>query len=613
MNNFFIKLKENKLFFGLFVGAILIVGMVYSLLPHYIGYSTLSDKGIRYIALTQESKFDFANVQGGRFREILDGRILSGEVDTYEHEGGPSLWPILSATMVAPFLLLTGSITAMFVITDFLFPILIFVSFFLLLFALTRHKFFSLFSSYILMLFPQLPLLIPPSSLIELKILFLQLLPVPLSVPTMDLTYLGRESFIPGGPFFILALYFIYEAVVRESGRKYYILLAGIFYGLLFYLYLYFWVFTTIFLGIYFLTLLVASKRQEAIHIFYVGITGLIVSIPFWFSHHELTQLPNYEELIERMSVEIGHGIKWFLWKTYVLFVAMAGVAYWLGKKLNKMSWSYFIAALALSGVAVYNINVITGFFVQSDHWSGRVFLITEGIIWVVLLYYFIIFLTKKYPTKETLLKKTIVGFFVVLSLSLTSNIIYSQIIQNTNKAKTHTMPAALLESFEWLNENTPTGSVIMSPSLETNIDFSVFTHHKLFLARSQSTLAPESELLNRLYITYKLYGVTSEDLDDMLQSFKGIFYFFTAKYNSRAIDAALRPYKYPMYKLPNELREKILNEYVNFKVPEKLPYRLDYIFVGSKEKEISGNRSFLEQYDKLYDSGGIAIYKYDE
>jgi len=604
-------MKNDKLFITLFIFAAFVVGIVYSALPHFVRYDTLKDKDLLYTPLTQESNFDLMNVHGGRYREILDGHLLSGEVDTYEHKDGPALWPLLSAAMLAPFLIVTGSIFAMLIITDFVFPILIFVAFFLLLHTLTRHKFFSLASSYILMLFPQLPLLIPPSSLTELKILVLQFLPIPIGTPMISLSYLGRESFIPGGVFFVLSLYFAYEATVRESGKKYFILLAGIFYGLLFYLYFYFWVFMTIFLGLFFLVLLIAKKRKEALHIFSVGIIGLVVSIPFWISHYELTQLPNYWELVERMSVEIGRGIKWFLWKTYLLFAAMAGVSLWLGKKLCDTPWAYFLVALALSGVAVYNINVVTGFFVQSDHWSGRVFLITEGIIWAVLFYYFIFYIKEKYNIINIIFKKVLLGIFVILSLSLTSNIVYSQIVINTNNAHTYTVLPELMASYEWLNENTPNGSVVMSPSLETNIDLPVYTSNRIFMARAMNTLATEEELLNRLYITYALFGITPEYIDLMIQSHSGVFYFFTAKYNSRALDAALRSYKYPLYKLPSETREKILNEYTHYKVQEELPYRLDYLFVGPREKEIGINEEFLKQREKLYEADGIAIYKY--
>ena len=615
-----IIMKKDLFFKLLFILAILMVGIVYSALPHFVRYDTLKKEGLRYVPVTQRATFELMSVQAARYREMLDSSIFRGEVDTYEHRNGPAVWPILSAAMMAPFVLLTNSVFGGIIITDFVFPVLIFLSFFFILRALTAHSWFSLGSAYILMLFPQLPLLIPPSSLVELKILILQFLPLPIGAPAIDLTYLGRESFIPSGAFFIFALYFIYETVAQGTAKKYFTILAGIFYGLLFYLYLYFYVFTTIFLGIFFLLLLAFGRKQEALRVFFVGTVGLVVSIPFWISYYHLSHLPNYWEFMDRFGVEIGRSMKLFLWKTYLLFIAMAGGALLLGRKTNqevreketKSLWHYFIAALALSGIVAYNVNAIMGYFIQADHWSGRVFLITEGIIWATLLYYFIFFSREKFKF-SVIYEKSIIILCLVVIASLMSNVVYTGISENIRMANTYTVSANLMDSYAWLNENTPAGSVIVSPSLETNIDVSVYSHNKILLARALTTLASDKELLDRLYITYKLSGISIESLDAMIKSFYGMYYFFTAKYNSREPDASLRPWKYPLYVLPDNVREEILSEYKNYKIPEKIPYRADYIFIGPKEREIGINEKMLIRFEKVYHKDNVQIYKWSQ
>ena len=621
LKTFYKKVTEADRFRILFLAAILVVGIIYSVLPHFVRYDTLKTQDVRYIPVTQTANFDIMNIQPGRFREILDGNILSGELDTYEYRNGPTVWPLFSATMIAPFILLTGSVFWGIILSDFFFPILIFLSLFFILHALTTHRWFSLWSAYVLVLFPQLPLLLPPSSLVELKILFFQLLPIPTEPPTLTLTYLARESFIPGGAFFILSLFFIYKTVAVRVLKKYVIGLAGILYGLLFYLYLYFYVFTTIFLGVFFLVLLISNKRQEALRIFFVGVVGLVVSIPFWINYYHLSHLPNYWELMERFGVEVGRSIKLFLWKTYLLFAAMAGGALWLGGKINKETgggntngatnvvWHYFIVALALSGIVAYNINAIMGYFMQSDHWSGRVFLITEGIVWATLLFYFFVYTREKFRFPIVYIKLILILSFAIAA-SLTSNAVYTQVKENTRTAYAYTVSPNLMNSYEWLNNNTPVDSVVMSPSLETNIDLSVYSHNKIFLARAQTTLAPDMELLDRLYITYKLFEISSERLDEMFKSFYGVFYFFTSKYNSREPDASLRHWKYPVDVLPDEVRKELINEYEQYTMPKMVPYRVDYIFVGPREHEMGARRGSFGQYEKLYEQDGVVIYK---
>ncbi|MDP3725789.1 MAG: hypothetical protein Q8R36_01170, partial [bacterium] len=102
-----------------------------------------------------------------------------------------------------------------------------------------------------------------------------------------------------------------------------------------------------------------------------------------------LSQLPSYGDIVARMGVEEGYGVRWFLWKTYLLHLFMAGLAlYVIGQKFSKKILGYFLAALAVTGIFAYNANVITGWTLQSDHWGNKVFLITNGIILPPLLYY---------------------------------------------------------------------------------------------------------------------------------------------------------------------------------------------------------------------------------
>ncbi|MDP3726077.1 MAG: hypothetical protein Q8R36_02675, partial [bacterium] len=139
-------MQENRLFKILFIAAVIAVGIVYSALPHFVRYETLKEQNLRYIPLTIESTFDHINIHAARYRDIVDGTLIPGEIDTHEHKGGPILWPILSATILIPFFLPFQTIFPGIIMTEFLFPVLLFISLFLL-HGFTRHKLFSLFSS----------------------------------------------------------------------------------------------------------------------------------------------------------------------------------------------------------------------------------------------------------------------------------------------------------------------------------------------------------------------------------------------------------------------------------------------------------------------------------
>ncbi len=600
-------MNQNRLFKIVLAVAVVVSGIMYAVLPHFVRYNTLREQGLSYVPVTQESNFDMMNVQAGRYRDIVDGKIFSGEIDTYEHKDGPALWPLLSAAVMAPFFAPFETIFPGIIITDFIFPILIFISFYLLLYMLTRQKLFALFSAIILVLFPQIAHYIPPSSFTELRLFFSQFSPVPIqNTFTASLSYLTREAFIPGASFFLLSLFFTYKATRAGTKRKCFIALAGVFYGTLFYLYFYFWAFFTVFLGLFFFALLLGKHKEESHAILAIGVIGLTVSIPFWVSHFNLAALPNYQELIGRMGPELGHGFRWFLWKSYIVVFLMTLGALWTGKKFNRPVLGLFLAALAVAEIVVLNEQVITGFNIQSDHWATRVFLMTRGIILFTLFYYAIL----HFKNRIKILRYSSV--FVVLGTMLVfflfSNIIYTEIAEAKKYAHVYTVPENIMHAYEWLNENTLEDSVILTPALQTNIDISVYTHNRIFLARANNSLATEEEFLSRLYSAYSLLSVSPEYFYNMIQSSAGIKYFFSHKYASRDTDAYLKAHDVVV--LPDSILEKKLNEYIFFNPLETLSYRMDYIFIGPREKNVDFNSDVLEKYNRVYDKNNIEIYE---
>ena len=462
------------------------------------------------------------------------------------------------------------------------------------------------------MLFPQLPVLLPPSTFSEIKILLYQFIPFT-EMPASELNFLTRGSFIPGGPFFVAMFFFIYRTLTKDTKRKAFIILGGVFYGLLFYLYFFFWVFATIFLGVLVLIFLVTKNYSHARGVFFVGLIGVVVSIPFWINQYNLTQLISYEDIIVRMGIEEGRGIKWFLWKTYILHLILAALAVYIGRATHKKILGYFIASIALTGIVAYNINVLVGWTILSDHWGNKVFLLTNGIIWPPLLYYCWSLLSRVLKERGTLgkISRIFYVFAIIVVILLTTNVVYSEIREGIKNASDYTIPKEQMTAYEWLRDNTPKDSVVMTPSIETNIELAAYTHNRVFQARAQDNILTKSEVLDRLYITYTFFNIPSERFFEVIQSKRGVFIFFTEEYNSRELGSHLRPDKYTFYELPQDVAENLLKEYVHFVVPKEIPYRIDYIFIGPRERSLDIDDGVLAQYEEVYDNKEIMIYKY--
>ena len=117
--------------------------------------------------------------------------------------------------------------------------------------------------------------------------------------------------------------------------------------------------------------------------------------------------------------------------------------------------------------------------------------------------------------------------------------------------------------------------------------------------------------MLDRLYTTQKFFGVSQEKLSEIFESPLGVFNFFTAEYNSRELDSALRPERHPnTYKLSYDVLQDLLNSYTQYALPEKLSYRLDYFFVGPREEEMDIDGMFLHTSEKIYENSEVEIYK---
>ena len=513
--------------------------------------------------------------------------------------------------ILAPFFILFDTIFPGMIITDFVFPIATFLLFFLFINALSRHRFFALFSALWIMFYASIVMYIPPFTIVELKVLILRFFPFLVDKVPMSPKFLLREAFIPGAPFFILSLYFTYKAVSAETKKKLFTLLAGIFYGLLFYLYFYFWIFITIFLGLLLSLLFLKGKRDEAIKIFLAGIIGIFVSIPFWINYFNLASLLQYNELIERtVGKEVGYGFRFDLWMDYLVYVAIAILVLWLGEKLKTPIKALFLAALALAGIVVLNLQVLSGFNVQSDHWFSRVFIIPHNIIAASVAYDLFLYFKPSVAVLADKYRTTLRVVFFVAVLYFSAGVLYNQTVIEKRVTHNYKVPGAVMKSYEWLNQNTPNDSVIMTPSLETNVEVPVYTHNRIFLTRAYNSLASDEELLDRLYITYKLFGVTAAYLDEMIQSYDGVFHFFMVKYFGNELDAYLRRGS-GGYMLPRAVREKVLNEYTFFEFPEQIQYKIDYLFVGPREKSIGLDEQALSRYKKVYNSNEVEIYQW--
>lgn len=599
------------------------VGFVY-LLHDLVNIYKLKKEGLEYFPYSLVANYDETNVIGPRLKEVLDGHLFVSEVDLYEYIGYPATWPILSPLLLSPILFLTKSVTQTVIISNFIFPAVAFLLLFLLAFFITHRKFLSIIFALVFSLFTNIGLLLPPLSLIDLKDLIKGFLPFCAGSHIIgNQIFVIRESFIPSFIPFCLSFLFTYLALKK---RKWiYSVLAGIFFGTLFYTYAFHWIYFTAGLGIIFVIFLLQKQYPNVKKIIAIFAVAGLTSIFNLINYLKFWTLPQAQEIFERFGLEITHAFRWSHYKEYIIYILLAILIWIWGKRKNRKTTAIYVIGFLLAGIVVFNIQVITGVNLQPDHWTTRSIFFGLNLAWLLLLWWLFEFLDKK----RKVFRIALVIVLILFSISFFTRDAHYQILWNKQHVSRKTISTNLIESFNWLEKNTPKDSVVMSLSLVTNYFIPLYTHNRIFIPRAVNTLAPEQEMMDRLYITYRFFNIPTDYLEKLFDNEinqkafqtpltydgyekKGLLYFFSARFLDSSLDGYFRKQK---LEIPEEVYQRIINNYQNY--PPKMSYllkryRLDYIYYGPQERKIiEKDLDELKYLEKVYEKEGVSIYKF--
>jgi hypothetical protein len=620
------NLNSNKKLVIILVALSIAVGFVYGL-PHIICTSYLAEQGLDYKPYSLISFFDETQVHGPQLKEVLEGNRIFSDIAVYEYKTGyaPGFWPILSPLLYLPISIFTKSVAQIFIFSDFIFPAITFLIIFFIFFVITNRCFISIFFALVFSLFTKLGFFLPPLSWPSLSHILNGFLPLEIGWLQGNDFFADRASFVPN--FVPFGLAFLFALLALKKNKLIYPILAGLFFGCLFYTYPFHLIYFALGMGIAFLFFLFQKDYplvKKIIAIF--SIAGL-TSIFYWFNYLKFWTLPHAYDLFERMGPEITHSFRWSHYPEYLIYIFLAVLIWFWGKKKNQRITATCIIGFLLAGIAVYNIQIVTGFNPIPDHWP---FIIIFGLnlAWLILAGCFLEFLW----SKGRVLKTLIMIALVFSSFGLISrNIHYQFLTNNEDTCNARTIPANLINSFAWLEKNTPRDSVIMTPSLVTNFFIPFYTSNKNFLPLSCNTLAPEEEILDRLYITYRIFNVPADYLERLIDIKSnetvwqdknligrdvferwGLHFLFCAKYYDLSLDGYFREQK---FLLPEQKQKEIVDEYKNydFDLSNVLSkYRLDYIYYGPQEEKIRENDfNGLKYLEKIYEKEGVTIYKF--
>lgn len=608
-----------KKHYGIIIVAVLI-GFIY-FLPNI---SFNSSSGLRIVEQLPNLEEGFS--YGVRVREVMDGHFADGDPYLFEYKGQFTTWDYY------PLSLLIGSAAKLigvqnpqkiFIWLDlFLPPITVFIIY-ALFYIFCQRRSWSMLGALIFVAFPNIA--------IYKNFFSLSLYQGDVFLSIRSLLEQGfnpdfSRLFVPSLTmiFFSLFLLAIFYLLTRPEIRWRVILLAGLTYGALFYVYFYYWVFATIALG---LAIIISAfiERNLARRLLGVIGIGLVVSIPYWTRYYLAIQNPLFHEYIARVGLEYSHRpVIGSVGHAFLVFIIIA--VFWRLRKKNGRPMLIWCSATLLATLVVLNIQVIFGFNPQPDHWGSRVNVYIK-IIWLLMLIFFATqFFLNRWREKQfdrwlARASLFLIALFLVIAL-------ISQ-VDNMVALKTfYIFQDDTRQALVWIDEHTPIDSVVISPSQKTRKLIPYLTHANSYLPEACMSLASKQEIINRYLDVYTLFKVRRElfiaSLTDATTSLPAGSHYQSTNYQEE-IESSFSIFcdEYsPKYDAAATNERRIIRDNIVVSLTQgfdeskirrfvDLPWRADYVFFGPGEKLISKfkpeNNSELSL---VYRNQTVQIYK---
>ncbi|MEK7541239.1 MAG: hypothetical protein AAB533_00055 [Patescibacteria group bacterium] len=575
----------------------LVVSGVYG--SHHLFISRiLLAQGAAYRPLTFAAHAD-TSVYGIRANAVYGGQWLAGDISIPAYAGNPSALPLLNSFIMGGLGRLLRSLERAFILSDFLFPPLIFVALYFLAFELTRARALAIFFAAFFIFIPKAILSFPPVSWPLLQTLLQRVLPDPSGILYFVRFDYPKITFLFSAP----ALYGTLRAVRRQE--RWSVWLAGICLGLMFYTYLYDWVYFFIGISLMGVMLALSGRYRACMRLVQIAGIGLVLSGAYWYNFFLLRQLPQYQDIAARIGVETGGFLRWASVEKSYARIAILVVALWYLAPKRERASALYLSGLLLAFVAAVNIQIVTGFNPHPDHWYKISFLplalamLSAG-YWALL----------RWVPPRALASGAVIAAVatgLVFGRSVASQYYYSK-----KDAPYYTVDRSYAAAYDWIAEQAPPRSLVASLDTLTNNELTLYAPQRTFLLNGLHTTAPDEKIWRRLMETAAVFGVSAEEFPALLRKDDLIFYLFLNEYGDRSFDGAFRNDERSKRVIPDAVRERMTRVYLRMRAeakPEEIVLGADYVVVGPREEAVSSFR-LLQNLEKAYDAEGVRVYR---
>ncbi len=519
-----------------------------------------------------------------------------GDWQAFEYRFGPKVQPTIGPLIFGQVTKAVG-LENLYIIVDFVFPPLVFLSFYYLAKLITKSELLSVLAPLVLIGKEPLESFLVKLGVSVLKYRQLDYFFDYLNNLNRPLGFARFDS--PQFSFVILTLGLIMFFKAIRSKRVIFYLFAGFLFGMQWYIYSYYAIFLTLVLGSSFGVFLVQRDWEKLKFLTAAIFTAVIISAVYWWNYFQFTKLSQVMDFFYRAGRVDG---RWFdnksLWP--ILFILVLSVVRPVHKKA-KLTLIFLVCLLSAAFLSL-NFQLLTGFSVQHFHWQS---VIVNPVLILASVYLLSLF-------KTTVLVRPV----VLLVVLLTAGIFVRNWLIAENTAGAYVKNPDLEQAYDWINHNLQPEAVIMTPSLESNYWLIMKTRAYVFNPHGLHSLAPTTELIERLLLTFSLFGIDNDYLEQFLsfQSTPG-----TLPHTHESLD--LSGYDYIFDSLSglqsSEAKTDIAKAKATFQAAKltweetKKKYRLDYIFFGPSERRIS-HQNFAADKNlvKVFDNQVVQIFR---
>ncbi len=568
----------------------LLVGFIY-FLPHLIFYSFSLNRGVYYPLNFSELAY------ASQVKEITEGHLSVGDSQIFEYKNiFPPIYPYVPIFTLAAMALSSGSIASAFVISDFVFPALIFLMIYLFSKKITKNSEFSTFNGLATVFLYSITTNIPPITPYLISQFFKKLLITDITMPLQfSRTPNPQISFI----FLLIPLFTLYFYLLRPSVRK--LIIITIFGALLFSTYFYHATFFYFTMLIIFVISLFRKQWDQSKQLILCLSVLTVIALLY---RHLSSQAPySYSQIMAGYF-----NIKYPDWIFSLRYLSISIIVYFLVRVKNA-SLLIFATAVVLSSIVCMNFQLFFGWTISPGHWPQTTI---EPVILIIFLIALHQYLVNKVSLGKlyVILSILILAHALIFQLKFADKFINNVVISNDKYA-----------AITWLKNHADKNSVVLSLDVEKFQSYiTVLTNANNFVPIYSYHYASLDEIWMRNLYAYKIYSLDMSNIK--FESLKPAIYSFGEafninKYKHYSLNEYPQEYIAKMqncfpsicagyYVIPKTIMSYYKSVYQNLNLRD-MPYKLDFVVYGDYERRIGASPP---KGDIVYTSGATSIYK---